>query len=130
MRGRRYCIVLLALALSLAAATALARDSNPAAPTADDVLDGLKRVLAWAQQARVTAQAVREASVVVPVDEDEQIVARVLQRAFESARARAALVVQEPTGSDEERARTARRAQRRAVLEAAIREDERALARA
>jgi hypothetical protein len=130
MRDRRSRIVMLALSLSLAATTALARDSNPAAPSADDVLDGLKRVLAWAQQARVTVQAVREASVGVPVREDEQIVARVLQRAFESARARAALVVQAPTGSDEERARTARRAQRRAELEAAIRQDERELARA
>jgi Mechanosensitive ion channel len=130
MRDRRSWIVMLALSLSLAATTALARDSNPAAPSADDVLDGLKRVLAWAQQARVTVQAVREASVGVLVHEDEQIVARVLQRAFESARARAALVVQAPTGSDEERARTTRRAQRRAELEAAIRKDERELARA
>jgi hypothetical protein len=130
MRDRRSWIAMLALSLALAATTALARDSNPAAPSADDVLDGLKRVLAWAQQARVTVQAVREASVGVPVHEDEQIVARVLQRAFESARARAALVVQTPAGSDEERARTARRAQRRAELEAAIREDERELARA
>jgi hypothetical protein len=89
----------------------------------------VKQALEWAQQARATVHTVREASVSIPVREEEQAVVRVLQRVFESARAQATLVVQAPTGSDEEKARTVRRAERRAKLEAAIREAEREVER-
>ena len=115
--------------LLLLTTAAWADEPKPAAPTADDVLDGVKQALEWAQQARATMHAVREASVSIPVREEEQAVVRVLQRVFESARAQATLVVQAPTGSDEEKARTARRVERRAKLEAAIREGEREVER-
>ena len=129
MRGFRLSAAIVSLALLLIATPTRADESSAAAPTSDDVLDTAKQALEWAQQARATMQSLREAGVSVSLREEEQAVVRVLQRVFESARARAALVVQTPSENEETRARAARRAERRAKLEAAIREGEREVER-
>jgi hypothetical protein len=135
MRSHRLSVLVMRLALLLTVTGAWAEDADPVAFTADEILDTLKRSLEWAQQTRATMHAGREAGVSIAVREEEQVVVRVLQRAFEAARAQATLVVQAPSGSqapggsDDSRARTVRRAERRARLEASIRETEREVER-
>ena len=121
--------LILLLSGSGGAGLARADDVSTEVPTADDVLDTLKRTLAWLQQTRVVAQAAKEAAVVLAVNEEEPAALRVVQRAFEVARAQAALLAQLDGAESNSMTPTARRAQRRARLEVAIREQERGLAR-
>ncbi|HYE92783.1 MAG TPA: hypothetical protein VEA38_17265, partial [Terriglobales bacterium] len=130
IRLRAVGAVLLVLLLCFAGGTH-AEDSAPAAlPTAEEVLDDLKRALAWYQQARQAMQTAREAAIILPARDDEPTIVRALQRAFDAGRAQAALL-SEPAPADAAAGETpqatpaTRRAERRAKLEAAIREDER-----
>jgi hypothetical protein len=90
----------------------------------------LQRALAWYQDARVMMQGLRG---VLDTDFDrgeEQTAQRAVQRAFDAARARAAILAQ--TGGAGEPAaapRATARADRRAELRAAIEQDERDVAR-
>jgi hypothetical protein len=124
--------LLLVLGLLAGAPASFAEDSAPAPPTAEEVLDGLKRTIAWSQQARAAMQTAKEAAVVLAVREDDRTIVAALQRAFEAARAEAALVEQasaSASASPGEETPAARRAERRAKLEAAIRANDAALAR-
>ena len=96
--------------------------------TAESVIESLQRSIAWAQNARSTMQSIRGA---LPGDVDrgdEQAVHGVLQRAFDTARARATLLDQEDQAGSSEARRPAR-ASRRAQIEAAIAQAERDVAR-
>jgi hypothetical protein len=140
MRVRRHCTLWALLLLLIGAVPARSQDASSAALTEDQVLEPLKRTLAWYQQARATMQTAREASVALTTREDDATVLRILQRAFDVARIRAALVAppapaadaQAPDGASQPAQtpdRRARRAERRAKLEAAIREGEQEVAR-
>ena len=90
------------------------------------MLSTLKRTLAWYQQARIAMQSANEAAGGLIVRENEQALLRVLQRAFDAARARAALLARSGTTTPTVSGRPAtERAERRAKLEAAVPADER-----
>ena len=127
MRKRCLGALLLAIVLSACGSTAFGEDVTP--DPADEVLTALRRTLAWYQQARLAMQSANDAAGGLLVREDEQTVLRVLQRAFDVARARAALLAQPGSGAPSAATPSAARAERRANLEAAVREDERELAR-
>jgi hypothetical protein len=118
----------LALTVTPAFAQEPAQETAQELPTADDVLEHLRSTLAWYQQARVATQAAREGSVLLTTRDEEPTVLRVVQRAFEVARAQAALLTQAGVPSSTAETPAARRAQRRAAIETAIREGERELA--
>jgi hypothetical protein len=104
-----------------------------AAPTPESVMAPLQRMFAWYQEARLVTQSVRATLGTDVAQAEEQTAQRALERAFTTARARAALVVQQ--GAQQDRADSpgtptpARRAERRAELQAAIEQDEREIAR-
>lgn len=132
MRTRGVCALTLALLLGAGVLAAGADDAVPPWPTADQVLDRVRSTLDWYQHARQVMPGVTAAAVVLTAREDEQTVVLVMQRAFEAARAEAALVDQAPAGGATSAAGAtpaARRAARRAKLEAAIREGAREVAR-
>ena len=140
MRVRRHCTLWALLLLLISALPARSQDAAPAALTEDQVLEPLKRTLAWYQGARATMQTARDASVALTTREDEATVLRILQRAFDVARIRTALVAPPAPASDAQPPdaasqggqtpdRRARRAERRAKLEAVIREGEQEVAR-
>jgi hypothetical protein len=123
MRARWIHAVLVAL-LCVTTVT-FAEDSAPSWPTADGILERLRRTLDWYQHARLAMQNARDASVILAAREEEQTITRVVQRVFEAARAQATLVEQtRSAGAAPGTASTpgARRAERRAKLEAAIRD--------
>jgi hypothetical protein len=127
---RKACIgvLLMSVMLAIGMTTALAEDVAPEANAADDVLTVLRRTLAWYQQARLAMQAANEVAGGIIAREDDQAVIRALQRAFDVARARAALLAQSGTTTGAPTPQQAR-AERRARLEAAVRNDERELPR-
>ena len=89
----------------------------------------LQRSIAWYQEARLAMQSVRD---VLDGDFDrgeEQSAQRVLQRAFDTARARAAVLAHEDQAGSPEASPRPGRARRRAELEAAIDRGERDVAR-
>jgi hypothetical protein len=129
MPSRLLRALALATVLSVAAIPAGADDAAPELPAAEDVLEALKRTLAWYQQARVATQAGREAGVVLTARDDEPIAVRVLERAFEVARGEAAVLARSDSPASPETTPASRRAERRATLNAAIREAERELVR-
>ena len=98
--------------------------------TPESVMASLQRALAWYQDARVDMQELRN---VLDTDFDrgeEQTAQRVVQRAFDAARARAALVARRARpGTQEAAPRAGARADRRAELKAAIEREEREVAR-
>jgi hypothetical protein len=103
----------------------------PVVTTPESVMAPLQRAIAWYQDARVMMQGLRS---VLDTDFDrgeEQTAQRAVQRAFDAARARAAILAQ--TGGAGEPAaaapRATGRADRRAELRAAIEQDERDVAR-
>jgi hypothetical protein len=127
--GRIHALLIVLLCFATAA---FAEDSAPTWPTADGVLDRLRRTLDWYQQARLATQSAREASGVIAAREEEQTITRVVQRAVEAGRAQAALVEQAPVPSAAPGTAStpgARRAERRAKLEAAIRDGAREVER-
>jgi hypothetical protein len=139
MRAKPLCTLWALLLLLACAVPALSQDNAPVAVTEDQVLDPLKQTLAWFQQARGAMQTAREASIALTTREDEITVVRVLQRAFDVATLRAALVAPPPVASNRDGAEgpaqaqttdpRVRRAERRAQLEAAIRSGEQEVAR-
>ena len=110
-----------------------ARGSKPpandrAAATAETVMAPLQRTLGWYQDARVAMQSIKGV-LGTDVDRDEEDTAhRVLQRAFDAARARAATLEEDLAGRPTATARQAR-AERRARLTADIGRDELEVAR-
>ena len=128
---------LCALTLSLRGADGvLAQEARPqsgapAVETPESVMASLQRALAWYQDARVDMQELRN---VLDTDLDrgeEQTAQRVVQRAFDAARARAALVAEADAAGGREGAapRAGARADRRVELKAAIEREEREVAR-
>jgi hypothetical protein len=96
MRTHPIVTVAVAAVLCVAAST-FAQDAPPRSTSADDVMEALKRTLAWYQQARLAMQSVNDAAGGLIVREDEQTVLRVFQRAFDTARAQAKLLTQSGT---------------------------------
>ncbi len=99
--------------------------------TAESVMAPLQRALAWYQDARVIRQELRN---VLETDFDrgeEQTAQRAVQRAFDAARARAALLAQTGGASGQEAtpSRSTARADRRAELRASIEREEHDVAR-
>jgi hypothetical protein len=129
--------LLCALALSLRGESAvLAQEARP--PSADpavaapeSVMAPLQRALAWYQEARVVMQGLRN---VLDADFDrgeEQTAQRAVQRAFDAARGRAAILGQTGAAGGQEGSapRSTARADRRAELRATIEREERDIAR-
>src|SRR5204862_4807404 len=123
MRRRAIGSLIVPLALLVCASTAFAEDVAPRENPADDVLTTLKRTLAWYQQARITMQSANDAAAGLIVREDEQTVLRIVQRAFDVARAQAALIARSGTAAPAASTPANQRAERRAQLEAAVRDD-------
>jgi hypothetical protein len=136
----RACAAVLLVALFLAGTPSLgaeepkrAQDSarpsgEGAAATAESVMVPLQRTLAWYRDARATMQSIRS---VLDTDVDRgevEIAHRVLQRAFDVARARAAILADDRSGSPTAPSRDAR-ADRREQLTAAIERHELDVAR-
>jgi hypothetical protein len=133
-RNPRHTVVPLLAGGLLVAVTphAGAQESSPPAEqviTAESVMKPLQRSIDWYQEARVVMQSIRG---ILNGDFDrgeEQIAQRALQRAFDTARARATLLAQEDrTGSPGVPPPPPARAKRRAELEAAIDGEERNVA--
>ena len=108
---------------------AFAEDVDPQRDPVEEVLGPLKRVLAWYQQARIAMQSANDAMGGLIVREDEQSLLRVVQRAFDVARAQAVLVERSGTTTAASSAPTTSPAERRAQAEAAVRDTEREVAR-
>jgi hypothetical protein len=128
-------IILLVAALLGAEGRGDAQDAAPPdrdhpAPTPDSVMAPLQRTFAWYQEARLVMQSVRA---VLGTDAgaqgEEQTAQRALERAFDTARARAALVAQQDPADRPGTPTPAPRADRRAGLRAAIERDQREIAR-
>jgi hypothetical protein len=127
-------VILLVAALLGSEGRGDAQDAAPAvpdraAPTPESVMPPLQRRVAWYQEARLVMRSVRA---VLPTDVaqgEEQTAQRALERAFDTARARAALVVPQDRGDSSGTPTPARRPERRAELRAAIEQDEREIAR-
>jgi len=91
------------------------------------VLAQLNQTLAWYQEARSVMRSVNEAGGLFFGREDEQTVLRVLQRAFDVARAQAEVLAHSSSGSSPTRSGVNLEAQR-ARIEADVKRDEEALA--
>jgi hypothetical protein len=94
--------------------------------TRADVMFSLDQSLVWYQQARVSMRSINETAGSLFAREDEQTVLRILERAFEKARAQSALLSQASVaGANDSPARPAgRQADERARLQTEIRRDE------
>jgi Mechanosensitive ion channel len=131
---RRTLVALLAgTSLLGAAPRADAQDTTPSpgdhALTAESVMAPLQRSIAWYQDARLAMQSIRG---VLDGDFDrgeEETTRRALQRAFDTARARAAVLAQEEQTERPGAPPRPARAKRRAELEAAIERGERDVTR-
>jgi hypothetical protein len=103
-------------------------DSTSAAATAQSVLAPLQRTLAWYEGARVAMQSIDGVLDADFTRSAQQTAQRVLQRAFDTARARAALM-DRPDQDESSNAPTRQtRATRVAKLQAAIAREERGIA--
>jgi hypothetical protein len=131
----RWTLVALLAGTSLlgAAPRADAQDTTPSpgdhALTAESVMAPLQRSIAWYQDARLAMQSIRG---VLDGDFDraeEETARRALQRAFDTARARAAVLAQEEQTERPGAPPRPARVKRRAELEAAIEHGERDVAR-
>jgi Mechanosensitive ion channel len=93
----------------------------------DGVISSLNRAIAWYQQARTTMRATSAAGALF-TREDQQIVLQVLQHAFDTAHAQAALLAQakNPPGDAEA---GGRQADERGRVQAAIEQEEQNLSR-
>jgi hypothetical protein len=129
MRRRAIGSLVVALALISCVSTVFTEDVAPQHDPADDVLSMLKRTLGWYQQARIAMQSANEAAGGLIMREDEQALLRVVQRAFDVAKAKAALLVRSGTTAPTASSPETERVERRAKLEAAVRDDEREVAR-
>jgi Mechanosensitive ion channel len=125
----RLCALVLVASFCTGATAALAQETGPPPRTPDDVLGVLRRTLTWYQSARIAMQAANDATGGLAVREDEQTVLRVLQRAFDGARAETALLEHSGATTTSGKPPGGTRAERRATLETAVRNDEQQLAR-
>jgi len=131
MSPRAIRCLFAALALLAGVSLATAQDTAPERDPAGDVLNALKRTLTWYQQARTAMHEANETAAGLVVAEDQQALLRVVQRAFDVAKAKATLLARSGSlaaaspsdaGGDDTAAR-------RAKLEASIRAEEREIAR-
>src|SRR5262249_13122452 len=102
-------------------AQSTASRSSPFSP--EQVLASLNRAMAWYRQARIVMRSIDGAGVFASTD--EQTAVRLLGRAFDAARAQAALLdraTDAPANADE------RRRERREKLEVTVRQDEQEVA--
>jgi len=91
----------------------------PAARTSEQVLASLNRAMTWYRQARIVMRSVKGSGVFGPAD--EQTALRLVGRAFDVARAEAALLSRD---SAQASASSGRRAEELKKLETTIRQDE------
>ena len=101
-----------------------ANPSAPAARSPDEVLASLNRAMAWYRQARIVMRSVDGSGVFGHAD--EQTALRLVGRAFDVARAEAALLGRDKVVAS---GGTDRRAEQLKKLEAAVRQDEKDLER-
>ena len=129
MRWRGIPIVLAAVVVAALVTVARAEDVVPPPEPAQDVLGTLRRTLAWYERARVAIQTANELAAGIILREEEEPATRVLRRAFDVARAQAALVsrTRKPDGTG---APPDSRRDQIAKAEQDVRESERALERA
>ena len=102
-------------------ARSTASRGSPRSP--EQVLASLNRAMAWYRQARIVMRSIDGTGVFASTD--EQTAVRLLGRAFDAARAQAALLGREtgaPASAD------GRRGERRVKLEATVRQDEQEVA--
>jgi hypothetical protein len=129
----RACLVtILVLAPLFGARASIAQDTAPPAEERarpQEVMASLERVLAWYQDARLVMQAARGVLDSDLARDEEQTALRALQRAFDAARARAAVLAQDERAGGPGASPRGQRAERRATLQAAIRQSERDIAR-
>ncbi len=134
MKMRRALVTLLVgIALLGAVRRADAQDSTPPAGDhrmrAESVMAPLQRSIVWYQDARAAMQSIRG---ILDGDFDrgeEETAQRALQRAFDTARARAAVLAQDDQTESPGSPPRPARAKRRAELEATIEREEREVAR-
>jgi hypothetical protein len=131
-RCARFLTVLLLMAPLLGARASVAQDTAPS--TEDrarpkEIMASLERALAWYQDARLVMQAARSILLSDLAHDEEQTALRALQRAFDAARARAALLAQADGAGSPVSSPRGQRAERRAKLQAAIQQSERDIAR-
>jgi hypothetical protein len=93
------------------------------------VMASLERALAWYQEARVVVSSTRGVLEVGLTQSEEQTALRALQRAFDTARARATLLAQDGRPDSPRASPRGSQADRRTKLLAAIEQDERDVAR-
>jgi len=122
-RWRSVCGVVAAAMLVLGAAPASTPAPAGVHVTSGDVLTELNQVLDWYRQARIVMRSVSGAGGGVLFSrDDEQIALRLLARAFETARAQAALVAAEASRAPDPN--NTRPANARARMEAEMRQHE------
>jgi hypothetical protein len=102
-------------------ARSTASRGSPRSP--EQVVASLNRAMAWYRQARIVMRSIDGTGVFASTD--EQTAVRLLGRAFDAARAQAALLGRE---TDAPASADGRRGERRAKLEATVRQDEREVA--
>lgn len=102
-------------------ARSTASRGSPRSP--EQVLASLNRVMAWYRQARIVMRSIDGTGVFASTD--EQTAVRLLGRAFDAARAQAALLGREPGAPA---SADGRRGERRVKLEATVRQDEQEVA--
>src|SRR6267142_2627063 len=101
-----------------------ANANTPAGRSPDQVLASLNRAMAWYRQARIVMRSVEGTGVFGHAD--EQTALRLLGRAFDVARAEAALLVRDSATTS---GAGGRRAEEQKKIEAAVRQDEREIER-
>ncbi len=119
-----FSAVLLLVAIACAATSASTPNSDrPLAP--DRVIASLNQTLAWYREAR---GAMRAAGVVF-AQEDEQTALRVLERAFDAARAQATVLALEKGSATETQQAEGQRAAKREQVTAALQSDQQEIER-
>jgi Mechanosensitive ion channel len=124
-----FCLATIALGEAGQARATTQTPPDRAAAPEQSVLPPLQRTIAWYQEARIVMQSIRG---VLDTDFDrgeEQTAQRAVQRAFEIARARAAVVGEDAGSATSDGQVTESRARKRAQLRAAVEAGEREVAR-
>jgi hypothetical protein len=136
IRPRVCSVIILPLATALLfSVTPLVAGEGPAVPRdhavppPESVMASLQRVFEWYQEARIVTQSTRGVLDADIVHGEEQTARRALQRAFDTANARAAVLAQEDRAGSPGTPPRSRRADRRAQLQGAIEQSERDIVR-
>jgi hypothetical protein len=126
-------VLLLVTPLLGGASVVVADDTTPRAgdraPGSPEVMASLERVLAWYQEAGLVMRAVRGILDSDVAHDEEQTAQRAVQRAFDTARARAAVLAQNERAGGPQTPARGLRADRRTKLRAALAQYERDAAR-